>query len=346
MKITAASAFFPSGPGMALAGIALDVQMALNRQHPFYVDRSGSAVRASFFPQPATFDSARWVAMAQAVLLDLQQQLPPDHIALQTGAELDLWLVLPPSARAGVPADLATALISACQGAPFSFGQIKFISGGHAAPVQALHQAAQALQTQPAAHAAIVMALDSWLHPAALEWLERENLLHNAGKPFEGRMRRNPWGRIPGEAAAAVMLCRHGPAWCQILGLGAAAEAIPRNDERPCLGHGWTQAALQALTTLPPTHKVSDVFSDLNGEPYRADQFGFTLLRLSDRLAANWQRHTPALVSGDVGCASALLHTALSAHALHQAGASAQTHLLLSASDDNLRAALVLTQAL
>lgn len=342
MNITAASGFFPSGPGMALASIALDVQMALNRQHPFYVDRSGAAVRASFFPQPATFDSARWVAMALAVLQDLQQQLPDGHPALQAATELDLWLVLPPAARAGVPADLAPALVSACQGAPFSFADVKFICGGHAAPVQALHQAAQALQTRQAASAAIVMALDSWLHPAALNWLERENLLHNAGKPFEGGMRRNPWGRIPGEAAAAIMLSLHGPAWCKILGTGAAPEAIPRNDARPCLGHGWTQAALQALATLPAAQKVSHIFSDLNGEPYRADQFGFTALRLSDKLAPNWQRHTPALVSGDVGCASALLHAALSANLLRQAGAGAQTHLLLSSSDDNLRAALVL----
>lgn len=62
----------------------------------------------------------------------------------------------------------------------------------------------------------------------------------------------------------------------------------------------------------------------------------------AERLHENWQRHTPALISGDVGNASALLHVALSANLLRQQEHRTQTHLLLSSSDDSLRAALVL----
>jgi 3-oxoacyl-[acyl-carrier-protein] synthase I len=342
MNITAASCIFPSGPGIALAGIALDSQIALNRQHPFYVDRCGGAVRGSFFPQPPTFNVARWIALAQAALQDLQQQLA----ATQAAAEYPchLWLVLPPANRAGVPADLANALVAAWQDTPFSFASIKLIHGGHAAPVLAIDQASQFLHQQPrhAAQAAIVLAVDSWLHPDALNWLEAEDLLHNAGKLYQGLARRNPYGRIPGEAAAAVMLSLSGPAWCRILGSGSAIEPIERNDHRPCIGLGWTRAAHQALSGLPPAQKVTHIISDLNGEPWRADQFGFTALRISARLRENWQRHTPALISADVGSASALLHVALSANLLRQPVHRTQTHLLLSSSDDSLRAALVL----
>lgn len=340
MNITAASCTFPAGPGIALAGIALDAQMALNRRHPFYVDRCGSPVRASFFPQPAAFDATRWVEMALAALTDLQQQLPP----AQNAADYHLWLVLPPASRAGVPANLDETLFAAIQDAPFRLASVSLIRGGHAAPVQALHQAGQFLQQQPGhvRQAAIVLALDSWLHPAALAWLEDEHLLHGAGKPYKGTARRNPYGRIPGEAAAAVMLTLSGPAWCRILGAGAAAEMIPRGDDRPCIGLGWTQAAQQALAKLPAERKITHIISDLNGEPYRADQFGFTALRISGRLIDNWQRHTPALVSGDVGTASALLHVALSANLLRQPEQNGQTHLLLASSDDNLRAAMIL----
>jgi 3-oxoacyl-[acyl-carrier-protein] synthase I len=266
----------------------------------------------------------------------LQAQLP----ALTS--EYHLWLVLPPETRAGVPPGVVDALLAACQNTPFAFTDIKLIRGGHAAAIQALHQAGQFLQQGSRGEASIVLALDSWGHPEALTWLENEGLLHNAGKYHQRKLLRNPYGRVPGEAAAAVLLTRQGPAWCRILGTGLAAEPVPRNAERPCLGLGWTHAAQQALSGLPSAQKVTHIISDLNGEPYRADQFGFTALRISERLRENWQRHTPALISGDVGSASALLHVALSANLLRQLANRNQTHLLLSSSDDSLRAALVL----
>jgi hypothetical protein len=45
MNITAASCVFPSGPGIALAGIALDVQMAMNREHPLGRPRASGTAR-------------------------------------------------------------------------------------------------------------------------------------------------------------------------------------------------------------------------------------------------------------------------------------------------------------
>jgi 3-oxoacyl-[acyl-carrier-protein] synthase-1 len=87
-------------------------------------------------------------------------------------------------------------------------------------------------------------------------------------------------------------------------------------------------------------------FGDHENEPEDEpliDQFGFTALRISERLCEDWQRHTPALISGDVGSASALLHVALSANLLRRPENRTQTHLLLSSSDDSLRSALVLS---
>lgn len=348
MNITAASCVFPSGPGIALADVALRTTLALNRKHPFYLDRSGNPVRASYFPEPKQFDITRWIALAQAALHDLYNQLPmPDPRAPQA-SQYGLWLVVPPATRAGVPANLAEQLFAAVKNGPFSFNAAHVTEGGHAAPVVALHQAGKSLNTTQAAgsQSAIVLAVDSWLHPDALTWLEGEDLLHNAGKLYGGQTRCNPYGCVPGEAAAAVMVSHSGVAWCQIKGAGAALEPVLRTATSPCTGQGWTQAAKQALETLPNEQKITHVVSDLNGEPYRADQFGFTALRISGRLVDDWQRYTPALVSGDVGTATALVHVALSANLLRQqaSGQAAQTHLLLSSSDDNLRAALVLAQ--
>ena len=346
MNITAASCVFPSGPGIDLADVALRATLALNRKHPFYVDRSGNPVRASYFPEPKLFDVTRWIALAQAALHDLHRQLPAPDPRAQDAPSHDLWLALPPTSRPGVPANLAEQLFAAVRNGPFLFNTAHLTEGGHAAPVVALHQAGKSLGTKHAAgsKSAIVLAVDSWLHPDALTWLEGEDLLHNAGRPYHGQTHRNPYGCVPGEAAAAVMLSHSGMAWCQIKGAGAAAEPVLRTDPRPCTGLGWTQAAKQALETLPNEQKITHVVSDLNGEPYRADQFGFTALRIADRLVDDWQPYTPALVSGDVGSATALVQVALSANLLRQQepGQAAQTHLLLSSSDDSLRAALVL----
>lgn len=346
MNIVAASCIFPSGPSMALASIALDSKMPLNRKHPFYVDRCGDLVRASFFPQPLLFDIDRWIALVKATLQDLHAQQPVAESREFDITHYSLWLVVPPAMRAGVPDKLAEQLIAACAEGPFVFDKVTTVEGGHAAPVQALHSAKLSLlgATSFTGRAAIVVAVDSWLHPNALNWLETQDLLHNAGKSYKGLARRNPYGFIPGEAAAAVMLGSVGKFWCRILGAGATAEPILRTDSRPCIGAGWTQAAKSALETLPDGQKISRIISDLNGEPYRADQFGFAVLRIADRLIEKWAGLTPALVTGDVGTATALVHVALSADMLRQQeyGQPRETHLLLSSSDDSLRSALVL----
>jgi 3-oxoacyl-[acyl-carrier-protein] synthase I len=346
MNIIAASCIFPSGPGMALAGTALAAKMPLNRKHPFYVDRCGDLVRASYFPEPKTFDIARWTALVNAALQDLRTQQPVPQTGEPKITHYSLWLVVPPATRSGVPDNLAEQLLAACAEGPFVFESVHIVEGGHAAPVQALHSATLWLAAAPISHsrAAVVVAVDSWLHPNALDWLETQELLHNASKIYKGQARRNPYGFIPGEAAAAVMVSSTGPAWCSIIGAGATAEPVLRTDPRPCTGLGWTQAAQSALATLPEDCKISLIMSDLNGEPYRADQFGFTALRISERLIDNWERYTPALVTGDVGTATALVHVALSANILRQKdqGMPQQTHLLLSSSDDSLRAAMVL----
>jgi 3-oxoacyl-[acyl-carrier-protein] synthase-1 len=86
---------------------------------------------------------------------------------------------------------------------------------------------------------------------------------------------------------------------------------------------------------------VASLTHDLSGEPYRADEYGFTALRLANRLSTDHQRRIPALASGDLGAASAVAHTALAAWACHRRPDGA-AHLILASSDDPLRGAVVL----
>jgi 3-oxoacyl-[acyl-carrier-protein] synthase-1 len=351
IHISAASGVFPAGPGLALASAALQAGQALNRLHPFYVDGMGQRVACAYFAEPAGFDFERWQELARAALLDLAPRVPRHDAAGRERAH-HLLLVLPELHRAGLPDALSQRLVKACEGGPFRWLSVRVVHGGHAAGVQAVEQAMADISpmraTDPSA-SFVVLAVDSWVHPDALQWLEQEDLLHGSRKPYKGQVHVNAYGLVPSEGAAALWISRT-PGLCQIAGLAMAQEPVLRGENRPTTGQGWTQAAQTALTMWArsqdhtghgPLREMEVVWSDLNGEPYRADQFGFTGLRLSGWLKDNWKSVTPATVFGDLGSASAVAHMALAAQVLSGAG-QAQTHLLLSASDDAWRGAMVL----
>lgn len=331
---------------MKLAEIALHAQLGFVRNHPYCVDRCGKVIRASYFPDTKEgFGLSRWVSFAKSALQDLRAQLPTPLPALVQKGKFKVWLVLPPLERAGTPPDLAAQLVKMLNEAGFS--TVVVIHGGHAAPIEALRQAKESLTANPQ-EVGVVLAIDCWLHSDALQWLEGERLLQNAHSTYAGKLVPNAYGRIPSEGAAAVMVTHDGKGWCRVEGLGVSEESILRNDSRPCVGLGLSQAATQVLGASFSDRKVDHVVVDLNGEPYRADQFGFTALRLSSRLVDGWTRSAPALVTGDLGTATSLMHTGLSAYALHsrsteKAATTKETHLVLSISDDAKRGAALLS---
>lgn len=356
--IVAAGCRFSSGPTLPLADVAVRAPLALPSKHPFFVDRGGQRVRVNALLDAAPeFGVQRWCEMARAALDELADTLIlGGHLPRRAGATV-LWLVLPRSERAGVPSDLADRLRLHLRDERFGWTAVHTARGGHAAGVHALGQAAQ-----DADSLGIVLGVDTWCHPQALQWLEDQRLLHGAHALHEGRWRPNPYGRVPGEAAAAVAIAPKArrrlpgrrpppgataPAWALVAGAALAEERHTFDAAQPCLGAGLTQAATRALDAAGlPRHSIRHVSTDLNGEPYRADELGFTALQLVDRLAPGWQRVAPALVTGDTGAASAVLQAALASYRMqreHSVHTPAGARLILASSDDALRAALVLT---
>jgi len=333
---------------MALANVAVQTGLSLVRQHPFYVDRCGFPVRASYFPErTAGLGTDRWLALAKAALNDMISHLPDTGRtdSRRQKPELDrvsLWIVLPESERPGVPHDVVSQLrnIKAANGTSWKW--IEVVRGGHAAGVTAWIGASAALESGGASMA-VVLGVDCYLAPEALMWLEEKRWLHGSRLPWRGEPRPNPYGRVPGEAAAAVALSR-GPrdsAWGRILGAETAFEPNTSSSLRPCTGGGLSEAARRAVTGADlGKGQVQRIITDLNGEPYRADEYGFTALRLSDVLAENHPRVTPVLASGDVGAATAVLQLGLAAW---EARAHPQVgiQLLLSSSDETLRGAVL-----
>jgi 3-oxoacyl-[acyl-carrier-protein] synthase-1 len=361
--IVGASCVLPSGPSLPLADAALRVQLALPRRHPTWVDRCGFPVKAICFHEPAFgFDERRWCALAELALAELADTL--DASGVPRNAPIPLWLVLPRQARGGVPSGLVEALVDTVSCGRFDWTQITTVHGEHAVGVHALRQAADAVKRSDTL--AAVLAVDSWLHPNALNLLEEAHLLHGAHSRVGRSPRPNPYGRVPGEGAAAVVLGpgarsralagSRGPLapwsslpWAWLSAATLAEEEVPASSAEPCIAMGLTQAAQAALRASGiGAGLVGRVSTDFNGEPYRADEFGFITLRLAEALAPGWKRTEPALVSGDLGAASAISQLALAAYRMrarpepHHGESGSARHLILCSSDDPLRAAMVL----
>jgi 3-oxoacyl-[acyl-carrier-protein] synthase-1 len=164
-----------------------------------------------------------------------------------------------------------------------------------------------------------VSGVESWIEPETMEWLEACDQLHGAG-PLN-----NAWGFIPGEAGAALLLMRESvvkslnlQALACVMAVGSAHEPKRIKTQTVCIGEGLTAAFRDTLAALPAGALVTDIYCDMNGEPYRADEFGFTALRTKEHFESLSDFQAPADCWGDVAAAGALLHLGLACVAAHK----------------------------
>ena len=189
----------------------------------------------------------------------------------------------------------------------------------------------------------IVAGVDSYLAPEALEWLEANEQLHGAG-PLN-----NAWGFIPGEGAGAALLIRTDALerlglepLARVLGVGLGFEQNRIKTETVCIGEGLTTAFRGALAGLPPGAQVTDVFCDMNGEPYRADEFGFAYLRTRDAFVSASDFVASADCWGDVSAATMPLNMALATISAQKAYANGRYAFLWCSSESGERGAALL----
>ncbi|MGH8497946.1 MAG: beta-ketoacyl synthase N-terminal-like domain-containing protein [Methylococcales bacterium] len=309
-------------------------------QHPYMIDTAGEPMRVAIAPWldidligVERFEALLYPAIDQALAPLIEK---PDHrlrIALSLGL---------PSPRPGLPLDLQASLVKAI-GDKYRgvFMAVATFSNGHAAGLLALDAAVKKLE-QGDFDACIVAGVDSYIEPETLEWLEENDQLHSAG-PLN-----NAWGFIPGEAAGSVLLVRHEfigrlrlTPFARILGVGTAFEPKRIKTETVCIGEGLTQAFRAALQSIPNGVKVTDVYCDMNGEPYRADEYGFTCLRTKEFFESASDFVAPADCWGDVSAAGGLLHMGLAIMAGAKGYTNGNYAFAWASSEGNERAAIV-----
>ncbi len=343
--VTAIGGFSPLGPTWVQTCASIRAGLTRFADHPYHELRTADAgwdeadpLRCSAVPgwEETLDEPGRVTALALEALRDLAGRIPLRRPELAAGG---LLLALPGDRdlpggrdpRAGVIPQLLAR--SGLDGLAFAEAR----DGGHAAVFLALQEAAAKVRAGELEFC-IVGGVDSHLLDARIDALDAAWRL---------RSTRNPDGFLPGEAAVLLLLGspRHTRAaglapLCLVGDTGVGREPDTIAGERAPSGAGLAAAISAALAAAPAPGWV---LCDLNGESYRAFEWGLLQARLADQLAGVRRLTHPADALGDVGTATGALLVACAAHGFARGPAPAVPALLWAGSDDGTRAAVAVT---
>lgn len=313
-------------------------------EHPFMIDTAGEPMRIARAPwlDVAVQGPERYLALLipamEEAFAPLRERIKSSQFKM--GFTLGL-----PSPRPGLPDGLGQTLIDAMA---FRFQEPahkQTFNVGHAAGYLAMNKASEMCE-RGILDLCLVAAVDSYLEPETLEWLEANDQIHGAGP------QNNAWGFIPGEAAGAVLVARPDIAtrlrcvvFGEVVSVGIGQETKLIKTDSVCIGEGLTQAFRTALKALATEYQIHNVFCDLNGETYRADEYGLTALRTKERFRAATEFVAPADCWGDVGAASAPLHMILGLVCHRKRYGAGPLSMVWASSESGKRGAAVIRSA-
>lgn len=331
--------------GHSLTASAAAVRAGLGQlvDHPSFVDRGGEPVVVASAPwlRADLRGADRLLRLARRAAREAIAQARREVKFTLENKAFNVFLALP-EPRPGRPRDLETrvaAHVGAALEGLCADVAIEVIPRGHAAGLAAIARAHEAI-AEGRAEICLAGGVDSYLEPETVAWLDATGQL---------RSPENRWGFTPGEAASFCVLAspsfvaRHAlRPLATILGVGLGEEPSPIKSGTVCTGRGLTRAFEGALAGLPDGATIDRLIGDLNGEPYRTDELGFTLARTSRRFVDPSAIVAPADGWGDVGAASGPLFAGLVTAAVARGHARDRHTLLWASSEDGLRAAALL----
>lgn len=218
-----------------------------------------------------------------------------------------------------------------------------FLPNGNAAGLLAMMHARDALHAGRSQFC-LAGGVDSYLTADSLEWMDEQGILKSSA---------NRNGFPPGEAAGFCLLTTGATALefrVPVLGwletFGSAREKSPIRTETICVGRGLSEAIKQATAPLHlPDERVDEQICDLNGEPYRSEEFALTVLRTQLAFVDFARFVTPADCWGDVGAASGPLFANLAIAAGLRGYAKGPRTMIWASSENGDRAAAVVVTA-
>lgn len=305
--------------------------------HPYIIDKVGEPIIVAREPSliASLQGPERLVALARPALLEALAPLARHGIAVPA-------LIGFPEPRPGLVdacAALAQMFAEATGAAPAD-ARVSILARGNAAGLLAMQQARDLLLAGQGRFC-LTGGVDSYLNADSLEWLDAQGMLKSSA---------NRNGFLPGEAAGFCLLASGATArafqlpvlaWLETT--GAAVEANRIRTRTVCVGRGLSDAVEQALAPLHmPQDRIDESICDMNGEPYRSEEFAFTVLRMQKSFVDFSRFVTPADCWGDVGAASGPLFANLAIASQQRGYAKGPRTMLWASSEGGDRAAVVL----
>jgi len=300
----------PVGATASSSAAAVRAGIAMFAEHPYMVDKAGNrmVVARDALLSDDEVGVDRFIELGLPAALEA---LVPLTNLLSAKESLPLFIGLP-APRPGLPERLEEGIIESVMDKlqnQFRVGSIEMFSYGHSAGLMALEEGWRRIRGGTA-EICLIGGIESYHNPETLEWLDDQSQLHSET---------NSWGFIPGEAAGFCLLCssraieRFGlRSFGQVRMVATAREASLIKTDAVCLGEGLTKAVATVLQSLPGgIFRVDCTICDLNGEPYRGDEFGYATVRTAGRVVDPSDLMTPADCWGDVGAASGPLFLTL-----------------------------------
>lgn len=293
----------------------------------------------------------RWLRLARGCVDDLLSRggVPPAGdagfwsrtglVAVGPIPDDDVFLTAEGQALGAVVADYLQALPRAL-GIGFAPDAIDLVARGHAGTASGLDVALARLGS--GLERVLLLAVDSLIDPLLLQKLA-------AGRRLKAD--ETPTGLMPGEAGVAILLeseatARHRGASASTIVAAVATdrEPNPLGAGEPGSGRGVAASVGRVLDAVSPGAPFSgDVIVDLNGESWRAQDWGMALVRLASRLQ-DPPLHLPSTSLGDVGAASGAIGVALGVHLLGR-GAARDQVLVVSTSETGETGCVALRRA-
>lgn len=286
--------------GRSLAASVAAVRAGLARliADPVLRDERGKPVvtaRAGWLPEEITDRVVRLARPAAFEAMAVLHNTPRRRVHAYVGVAS--------SQREGRPDSLDAALRRCIGEAVARTGKLdhlELIPADHAAGLFALHRALEHLSSHRE-DVCLVGGVDSWLDEDSIAALDA------SGRVRTGRHR---FGFTPGEAAAfLVVAAPDNPDAPALASIAATATSIEKAEVNT--GEALTRCFRTVLSSLACAERAERAVGDLNGEPWRADELGMSLVRCGAKVARGNTIISPVASWGDVGAASGPLGVGL-----------------------------------
>lgn len=322
------------------AAAAVRAGVAGFADHPYMIDKVGEPVVVAREPSldAALQGPERFAGLARPALIEALAPLTERNMSTRSVRAV----IGTPEPRPGLPDGIGAALdrlvaeVIDEPGGP----RPTCLPRGNAAGLLAMRHAYEMIL---AGRTRLCLAggVDSYLTAECLEHMDAQGILKSSA---------NRNGFLPGEAAGFCLLARGAtarefelPVLAWVETTGCAVEESCIRTATVCVGRGLSDAIEQALEPLQmPQDRVDESICDLNGEPYRSEEFAFTVLRTQKSFIDFSRFVTPADCWGDVGAASGPLFASLAAAAYARGYAKGPRTMLWASSEGGDRAAVVL----